>query len=358
MNSALPLAEQSGLAETTDDQPLSRNAGERLTVIIPNWNGLELLRPCLLSLRRQTIVPSLLVVDNGSKDGSPQMLEREFPEVTVVALSENLGFAGAVNLGIRNSSTAFLALLNNDTEVDPNWVQEGLHALNCFPEYGFFASKIINFYHRDFLDSAGDGYSRTGMPFKRGWGTPPQSFTLFEPVLAASAGAAFYRREIFDQVGFFDESFYMYLEDVEWSLRAQMKGIPCLFLPRAVVYHMEAASDPERKRNGDRMVGAPSPGQASSPPLAYYSPSRVYWITRNRWLLMVMYQPVRNLPWLLYGWSRSLLFHLFKGGFVFSFLRGLVSGMRGTPRALGKRRTLGRTARVPVHRLCQLSRAS
>ena len=143
-----------------------------LTVIVPTWNGERLLRSCLKSLRLQTADCSVLVVDNGSTDSTQQMMGEEFPAFGYLPLEKNFGFARAVNAGIRRSTTEFIALLNNDTEVDPHWVESGLKAFAEYPRYSFFASKMLNARRRDTIDSAGDCYGRTGLPYERGLGEP------------------------------------------------------------------------------------------------------------------------------------------------------------------------------------------
>ena len=152
------------------------------------------------------------MVDNGSTDSTREMLET-LSGVEVLALEENQGFARAVNRGILHCSSDFVALLNNDTEVDPGWVEAGLAAFDRNPSYWFLASRMMDYRQRNRIDSAGDGYDRTGMPFKRGRGDPCELHSRSRPVLGASAGAAFYRRELFRRIGLFDEKYYMYLED-------------------------------------------------------------------------------------------------------------------------------------------------
>lgn len=316
-------------------------SGQALTVIIPTWNQSELLRNCLNSLRAQTAPPRVLVVDNGSTDSTRKMLDQHFPEVERLLLDANLGFAKAVNRGLQSADTPFVALLNNDTEADPGWAEAGLRAFSAYPQAAFFASRMVNYHRRDRLDSAGDCYNRSGMPYKRGWGAPADAYPKAEAVLAASAGAAFYRRELFDDVGLMDEDFGMYLEDVEFSLRAQTRGRICVYLPGALVYHVEAASDPDR----------PDPGGEPQIP---YTPNRVFWITRNRWQLMVLYQPLRNAPWLAAGWAKSLAFHFLKAGCRAAFLRGVWAGFRATPGAWEKRRRLRRGQSISNSQLCEL----
>lgn len=313
-----------------------------ITVIIPNWNRAELLRACLQSLAEQTEPCQVVVVDNGSTDGSVPMVRLTFPTVQILELGANLGFARAVNRGIQGVKTRYVALLNNDTKADPHWIAAALQAFSTYPDHWFFASRMVDFFNPDVLDSAGDCYSKTGMPCKRGAGEPSAHYREVEPVLGASAGAGFYRRELFDRIGLFDEGFHMYLEDVDLSLRAQLTGYRCLYIPAAVVHHIEAASDPGR---GNEPLPRTRRG--------YYSKDRVFWITRNRWQLMMTYQPARNLPWLLYGWTRSLLYHGLKVGFLSDFLRGVLAGIKETGPAIRKRRALKRTRVLTNGELCR-----
>ncbi|UCF39053.1 MAG: glycosyltransferase [Acidobacteriota bacterium] len=166
-----------------------------ITVVIPTWNRKDLLHGCLKSLSIQTEPCRILVVDNGSTDGSIEMVQGAFPEADILALEENQGFARAVNRGIQLVKTRYVALLNNDTEVDPEWIAAGLHAFSTYPDHWFFASRMVDFFDPTVLDSAGDFYSRSGMPYKRGTGEPSNRYDRVEPVLGASAGAAFYRSE-------------------------------------------------------------------------------------------------------------------------------------------------------------------
>lgn len=314
-------------------------------VVIPTWNKRDLLRTCLRSLTAQTVRGSVLVVDNGSTDGTLDMVRSEYPWVQCLSLERNLGFAAAVNRGIRESHTTLVALLNNDTEADPGWLEAGWQASLTHPEFSIFASRLLNYWRRDRIDSAGDCYGRTGMPYKRGAGAPSSQYLDVEPVLAATAGAAFVRRTVFDTIGLLDEDFYMYLEDVDFCLRAQVAGFRCLYVPTAVVFHMEAASDPDCR--------SPNQLNTTGSTRAYYSPTRVYWITRNRWRLMMTFQPAHNVPWLLVGWARSLLFHLVKVGYTWDFLKGIGAGAASSGAALAKRRHLRSLPRASFARLWQ-----
>ena len=215
-----------------------------VTVVVPNWNGERFLSLCLASLRVQSFRDfETVVVDNGSTDGSIDFIREHFPEVDVVALGENRGFAAAVNAGIEASATEFVALLNNDTEQDVCWLEALVSAANRHPESGLFASKLVDFHDRRVLDGAGDAIRLSGLPYRLGHGELDRG-QFDEPgyVFGACAAAALYRKSLFDEVGLFDEDFVSYCEDGDLSFRAQLAGHRCSYIPDAVVYHMGSAS--------------------------------------------------------------------------------------------------------------------
>ena len=208
------------------------------SLIIVNWNGRDLLGDCLPSLEKQTEpAEEVIVVDNGSSDGSVEFLKLSFPSVKVVELDKNYGFAKANNIGIRLARGSRIALLNNDTVVDSRWLAELNNALDNHPEVGFCASKMLMYRNPNIIDAAGDmlGIAKA---YKRGHGRPNGTeFNEPEYVFGACAGAAIYRSEMLENIGLFDETFITNLEDVDLSFRAQLVGYKCLYVPSAVVYH-------------------------------------------------------------------------------------------------------------------------
>lgn len=209
----------------------------KVTVIIPNYNGLQFMEPCLKALEGQNYKEfDLLVVDNGSQDGSGEWLrERGIP---TLFLGENTGFSGAVNAGIRAVSTPYVILLNNDTEPLPDYVGELVRCLDRFPEVFSASSKMIQLYHKDLMDDAGDMYSVLGWAYQRGVGQPSSGYQRACQVFAACAGAAIYRREVFEEIGYFDESHFAYLEDIDVGYRARIYGYRNVYCPTAKVYHV------------------------------------------------------------------------------------------------------------------------
>ncbi len=219
----------------------------KISVVIPNWNGQKYLKTCLESLRGQSSRDfEIILVDNGSQDQSIEFVMKNYPEVLVFSLPKNEGFSKAVNIGIKKASGDYIALLNNDTEVSCYWIESLREAFEQHSDYYFFACKMLSFDQREIIDSAGDSYlflrdryfiQRNGAGQKDG-----NKFNHFQEVFGACGGAAVYRRELFDKIGFFDEDFFAFCEDVDFSFRAQLAGFRCLYVPLAVVYHMRGGS--------------------------------------------------------------------------------------------------------------------
>jgi GT2 family glycosyltransferase len=222
------------------------NAGgvPRVSVVIPSWNGREQLGGVLESLEAQQLSDfETIVVDNGSIDGTLEYLASEWPSVRVVALSQNEGFAAAVNHGIERSSGEYVALVNNDVELEPHWIGIVTDVLDRHPGAGSVASKLLEWSRRNVLDGAGDLVGWDGYCVRRGKGQRDRGQYDASPlVLSACGAAALYRRAALDDVGSFDERFFAYIEDVDWGLRAQLAGWDCIYEPTAVAYHVGGAS--------------------------------------------------------------------------------------------------------------------
>ncbi len=213
-------------------------------LIIPNWNGQQHLDLCLGSVASQSIRPArTILVDNGSSDGSVEYVVGKFPWVECISLPSNQGFAAAVNRGIRVAQEEYVALLNNDTELDPRWLEEMLIALGTDPAAGMAACKMLRFGERTRIDAAGDAFTRGGSPVTLGAGEADgTSFNQRRYVPGTCAGAALYRREMLTRIGLFDEDFVSYYEDADLSLRAQIAGYRCVYVPTSVCYHKRGAT--------------------------------------------------------------------------------------------------------------------
>lgn len=215
-----------------------------VSVIVPNWNGERFLRDCLASLRSQTYAPiECLVVDDASTDTSPEIVEREFPEMRLIRRSQNGGFALAANEGMRQAAGQIVALLNNDAAAAQSWVEEIVGAFGRHLDAGSVASKMVLWDTPNVINSAGDVFLRSGVPDSRGvWQIDRGQYQREEEVFGASGGAAAYRRDMLEDIGLFDERFRMYCEDVDLAFRAQMRGYRCIYAPRAVVRHRLSAT--------------------------------------------------------------------------------------------------------------------
>jgi GT2 family glycosyltransferase len=219
-----------------------------LTVVIPNWNGETLLPSCLASLENQTLRDfETIVVDDCSTDRSVDLIRSGYPWVNIVELPRNSGFAAAANAGIRAASGDIVVLVNNDVELEPRFLEVTAVTLDANPQYTFMSAKILIMSGRRTIHSAGDFYGRNGVPGNRGvWTTDMGQYDRPEPVFGPCAAAAAYRRTMLDDVAengqVFDESLFMYLEDVDLNFRAQLRGHRCLYQPEAVAYHRLSAS--------------------------------------------------------------------------------------------------------------------
>ncbi len=216
----------------------------QIDIVIPNFNGKVFLQNCLDSLDKQSGVDfTVFVVDNGSSDGSVGFLQENYPDTKIIAWAENRGFSTAVNAGIHAGCAPLVFLLNNDTELDENCLNELLTAAREKVEYDFFAAKMLNYYDHTQLDGAGDAFMLGGVGYKIGTMEADSSYySIARQVFGACAGAALYRRELFEKIGCFDEDFFAYLEDVDFNFRANSRGKKCWYVPTARVFHIGSAT--------------------------------------------------------------------------------------------------------------------
>ncbi len=333
----------------TPDRPVT------VSVVVLNWNGQAHLDVCLRSLRRQRFSGAeVILVDNGSTDGSPAYVRQHFPEVRVIENQANLGFCAGNNIGIRAAGGRLVALLNNDTEASPNWLTQLVEAAAAHPEAGMFASKMLNFHNRRIIDSAGDQFHVAGFAIKRGWRQNDDArFQRPCSIFGACAGAAMYRRAMLDDVGLLDSDFFANGEDVDLSFRAQLRGYACRFVPQAVVYH-----------KGGATIGK--------------SPTWFYLMRRNQLWVLIKNMPAalmrRYLAQILFYNLASVVYHPVKGRgkLIFAAYRDALAGFPAMRRkrariqparraslrdinAILTRRGLLRRARLPIVR--QLDRS-
>lgn len=308
--------------------------------MIPNWNGERFLPLCLGSLSEQSFEDfETVLVDNGSADGSLALVRGDFPEVKVVSLPENRGFSAAVNAGIKSSGAELVALLNNDTEVDPRWLAALVRAAEDRPEAGLFATRLVDFHDRRFLDGAGDALRLSGLPYRLGHGEKDRGqFDAPGRVFSACAAAALYRRRMLEEIGLFDEDFGSYCEDGDLSFRARLAGYECLYVPDAVVYHMGSAST-----GGKRSAAATRLG------------------TRNSISLLVKNLPLSVMLHVLPFFLPAQLARLLTAaatGTLKAHLEGLAGAWRHLPLMLEKRRRIQAKKRVSDAHVRRLLRES
>ena len=279
----------------------------KTTIIIPNYNGLSFMEPCFESLEEQTVRDfKVLVVDNGSTDGSVEWLKEH--RVPSIFLKENTGFSGAVNTGIRAADTPYVLLLNNDTRVEPGFVAAMERAMDQSPKIFSVSSRMIQMYHPELLDDAGDMYSILGWAYQRGVGRSVNLYQKSCRVFSACAGAAIYRRAVFDEIGLFDELHFAYLEDIDVGWRAKLYGYDNVYCPDAAVYHVGSGTSGSR-----------------------YNSFKVRLAARNCIYLnyknMPGWQILLNAPFLLAGIFVKYLFFV-KNGFGGDYVSGLKEGIR------------------------------
>jgi GT2 family glycosyltransferase len=210
-----------------------------ISVIIANWNGKHFLDDCLSALRRQTFRDfETILVDNGSTDGSPEYIRANFPEVRMLSLKENLGFTGGNIAGYKLAGGSLIALLNNDTEADSEWLQAIHNGSLLFEHAGSFASKMMYFDERRRIENCGFEMAISGTPTELGRDEPDgPEWCSPRNIFGGCGGAVAYRRSMLNDVGFLDPDFFMIYEDVDLSFRAQLSGYDCVYLPQAIVYH-------------------------------------------------------------------------------------------------------------------------
>lgn len=259
----------------------------KVAVVIPNWNGKHIIGTSLESLLSQLNNAQIIVVENGSTDGSYEFIKDEYPDVTIIRNKKNLGFAGGVNCGIRaalSTNYTYVALLNNDAVADKEWVYSLVSRMESDKNIGVTTSMITD-KKGSHIDSVGDYYTVWGLPYPEGRGEKStQQFGESREVFAGSGGASMYRAEMLREIGLFDEDFFAYYEDVDLSFRAQLAGWKVWYEPKAVVYHDTGSTS--KKIKG-----------------------------------FTTYQTIKNLPWLLWKnvpgplfwkvWPRFSVAHLF-----------------------------------------------
>lgn len=298
------------------------------SIIIPHWNGKHHLEVCLDSLRAQSVQAfEVLLVDNGSTDGSQAYVRETYPDVRLIELGENRGFTGACNAGWAAATGDIIILLNNDTEVDPNWLAEILSGFERHPQAGIIACKMLLFDKRDHFHTAGDLMRINGTPGNRGvWQQDVGQFDKEAFVFSACGGAAAYRRALLTQIGFLDDDFFFSCEDVDMGWRAQLAGWQTLYVPTAIVYH-------KLKATGGSVTGS------------YYDGRNFFYLLWKNYPASLLRHHWRQVVGAQLSITREALKH-WRGEAARARLKGQVAGLVGLFKMLPKRRAIQANRRV------------
>lgn len=299
---------------------------QTVAVVIVNFNGGELLERCLRSLSRQTRAPDrVLLVDNNSENFSIEQTQASYPQIEILPLSENTGFAAANNLAVKRlDDMEWIALLNPDTCAEPDWLEKLMAGAVEHAEFSFFGCRMLA-KEANILDGTGDVYHVSGACWRRDYGKSADRRKQSDEIIAPSGAAALYRREEFLEAGGFNESFFCYMEDIDLGIRLQSLGYRCFYIADAIVEH-----------EGSGLVGQ-------------YSDFQVYHGHRNLVWVYVMNMPG---PWLwvylpqhlLYNVATVLLF-IYRGQ-TRVILHSKIDAVKGLARAWRKRREIQAKTRI------------
>jgi len=313
-----------------------------VSLIIVNFDGRHHLEGCLSSLQKQAFRDfEIIVVDNGSHDDSLDFLKRSYGDtIRVIPLPNNMGFAGGNNEGIKVAKGKYIGLLNNDTEVDSEWLARLVACMESNPRAGMVGSKILNYYRRDEIDNTGHLLYPDGLNRGRGRLEKDQKqYDDKKEILFPSGCAALYRRDMLDAIGGFDETFFAYGDDTDIGLHGRYLGYEAIYCPEAVIYHKYS-------------------GTAGS-----YSALKAFYVERNRLWILVKYFPLADIllsPYFtlkriaLQAWgiivNRGSAAKMVRSESVFilfkTFLRSYLSAFTGLPQMLKKRRSIFEHKRI------------
>jgi len=304
-----------------------------VSVIIVNFNGRHFLQDCLSSLLKQTYSPfEVILVDNASHDGSVAFVQEHFPPVKIIIQKENLGFAGGSNAGIREAEGEYILTLNNDTIASPEFIEELVQPMMSDPSVGMCASKMI--FPDGRINSTGICISRSGAAWDRGGGEPDHGqYELPEEVFGPCAGAALYRRAMLNEIGLFDEDFFLFMEDVDLAFRARLAGWKCMYVPMARVVHIHGGTANE-----------------GSDVAIYYGNRNIIWyVVKNfpTWIFLI------SLP-LILGRNCGVIPYYLLSGNGLAIVRAKVDALRGLPLMIRKRKSINKnvdteTVKIWIH---------
>lgn len=294
-----------------------------ISVVILNFNKKRYLEGCITSVLSQTFRDfEVILVDNGSSDGSLEYLEAHFPFIRLVNNKENLGFAGGMNAGIRQAVGEYILTLNNDTQIDNRFLERLVEPMRLDSRVGMCAPKMLLFDGK--INSTGICLSRSGAAWDRGMSEPDiGQYDSPEEVFGPCAGAALYRKEMLEEVGFFDEDFFIYMEDVDLAFRGRLAGWRCYYAPSAKVYHMKGGT---AGHDSDISV--------------YYGNRNLLWYVAKNYPRSLL---IRSIPWII-GRSLAVIPYYAMKGKGRVILKSKLDSLKGLPRMLKKRSQVSRKA--------------
>jgi hypothetical protein len=304
----------------------------RISVIIVNYNGKDLITNCLKSLEDQSFKNfEIIIIDNGFIDGSLNEIKKYLdrssiaPFIKLISLNKNAGFGGGNLEGLKHACGEYIALLNNDAEPDGRWLEELVKAMDNDPNVGICASKLI-VYGSNILDSAGDAFSTSLKGFKRGEGEKAFLYNKREYIFGACAAAALYRRRMIEEVDFLDKEFFLIHEDTDLNFRAQLYGWKVLYVPTALVYHKVRSS------------------------IGKMSPMAVYYTLRNSEFVKIKNIPLslflRCLPVFILGMVSEFLYFAVKHKRPALYFKAKINAVKMLPVMLKKRKVNLKGAKV------------
>ena len=279
-----------------------------IDIVIPNYNGNKYLKECIDSLYTQTYSNfRIIIIDNGSTDSDYKWLNK-YKNLIFKKLDKNYGFDKAVNEGIKLSDSKYIVLLNNDTVAKENWLEELIKCIDSDKKIFSVCSKMLRYDDKNLIDDAGDEYNILGWGYKRGDGQPINEYNKTEEVFSSCAGAAIYRRSILDEIGYFDEHFFAYMEDVDICYRGKIHGYKNIYCADAQIYHIGSATSGSKYNSFKVKLAARN---------------NVYVPYKN----MPILQLLINMPFLALGFLIKYLFFI-KKGYGKEYKEGFIEGIK------------------------------
>ena len=292
----------------------------KISVVVVNFNGKRFLDDCLSSLSVQTYRDyEVIVVDNASQDGSVEHIRSRFPWARIVENKVNLGSTGGNNSGIREAEGEYIVTLNNDTRVEKDFL-ERLAGPMSDPSIGMCGSKML--YPNGKINSTGLCLSRSGASWDRGESEEDRGqYDRQKEIFGACAGAALYRKKMLDEISLFDEDFFIFMEDIDLTLRARCAGWRCIYVPEAIAHHLHGAT-----------------AGVGSDLTVYYGNRNIMWLPAKSYPLPFL---ITSLPWILGRNLMALAYYTLNGrGRV--VLKAKWDGLLGLPKMMAKRKTIRR----------------